>query len=400
MGNYIFALSKYKGEYMQKGVSVSVIDVGSGKITGFVASQVAGDDFNVVAKAEVQCSTFYDGRWIDEESVIQSISSVLKQLAERSESKLSKVYVGVPGEFVAVATKEAEVNYPTPKKLVGENVNEVFNNVENFSANGFSAISRSSIYFVLDDEKKVIDPVGEMASKLSGLISFIFVEDSFKRVVSKALANCGISEFDFVSQNLAQALYLIQPSIRDGYAVLVDCGFVTTNVSVVLGDGVLYSKSFSVGSAQMADDIAQVYGIEHDVADYLLSQVHLNLEYSDADCIVADEKSFSSSTTNEIVRCRVEDIAERIKECLDACPHTIPKNAPVFITGGTFAYLKGGINALAKGLEKAVYPAPINSPQYDKQEYTSAYGLISIALSQTKPVKQGFLKKLLAHFGG
>ena len=47
---------------MQKGVSVSVIDIGSGKITGFVASQVAGDDFNVVAKAEVQCSTFYGGR--------------------------------------------------------------------------------------------------------------------------------------------------------------------------------------------------------------------------------------------------------------------------------------------------------------------------------------------------
>ncbi|MBR5145654.1 MAG: hypothetical protein IKV34_03235 [Clostridia bacterium] len=268
---------------MQKGVSVSVIDIGSGKITGFVASQVAGDDFNVVAKAEVQCSTFYGGRWIDEDSVTQSISSVLKQLAERSESKLSKVYVGVPGEFVAVATKEAEVNYPTPKKIVGENVNEVFNNVENFNAIGFSAISRSSIYFVLDDERKVIDPVGERASKVSGFISFIFVEDSFKRVVSKALANCGIGEYDFVSQSLAQALYLIQPSIRDGYAVLVDCGFVSTNVSVVLGDGVLYSKSFSIGSAQMADDIAQVYGIEHDVADYLLSQVHLNLEYSDAD---------------------------------------------------------------------------------------------------------------------
>lgn len=385
---------------MQKGVSVSVIDIGSGKITGFVASQVAGDDFNVVAKAEVQCSTFYGGRWIDEDSVTQSISSVLKQLAERSESKLTKVYVGVPGEFVAVATKEAEVNYPTPKKIVGENVNEVFNNVENFNANGFSAISRSSIYFVLDDERKVIDPVGEMASKLSGLISFIFVEDSFKRVVSKALANCGIGEYDFVSQSLAQALYLIQPSIRDGYAVLVDCGFVSTNVSVVLGDGVLYSKSFSIGSAQMADDIAQVYGIEHDVADYLLSQVHLNLEYSDADCIVADEKSFGSATTNEIVRCRVEDIAEHILACLEACPHSIPKNAPVFITGGTFAYLKGGINALAKGLERAVYPAPINSPQYDKQEYTSAYGLISIALSQTKPVKQSFFKKLLAHFGG
>ena len=113
-----------------------------------------------------------------------------------------------------------------------------------------------------------------------------------------------------------------------------------------------------------------------------------------------DEAYFNASQTNEIVRCRVEDIAEHINACLDACPHQIPKNIPVFVTGGTFAYLKGGINELSKCLEKAVYPAPINSPQYDKQEYTSAYGLISIALSQNKPVKKSFFKKLLENFRG
>ena len=78
---------------MQKGVSVAVVDVGSGKITGFVASQLAGDDFSVVAQAEVQCSTFYEGKFIDENQVIESISSVIKQLANESGTKLSKVYV-------------------------------------------------------------------------------------------------------------------------------------------------------------------------------------------------------------------------------------------------------------------------------------------------------------------
>lgn len=385
---------------MQKGVSVAVVDVGSGKITGFVASQLAGDDFNIVAQAEVQCSTFYEGRLIDEEEIVQSISGIIKQLEQTSGSKLSKVYVGVPGEFVAVVTKEGEVNYPSSTQITNESVAEVFNNVGNFGANGFSAISRSSIYFVIDDERKVIDPVGEQASNLTGLISFIFVDDNFKRVVCKALEQNNIQDFDFVSQNLAQALYLIQPSVRDGYALLVDCGFVTTNVSVVLGDGILYSKSFSIGSAQLADDIAQVLNIDHLVADKLLSQVHLNLEFDENDAFVVDEKYFNASQTNEIVRCRVEDIAEHINACLDACPHQIPKNIPVFVTGGTFAYLKGGINELAKCLAKAVYPAPVNSPQYDKQEYTSAYGLISIALSQNKPVKKSFFKKLLENFGG
>ena len=385
---------------MQKGVSVAVVDVGSGKIAGFVATQLAGDDFNVVAHAEKKCGTFYGGRLIDQDEVVDSICSVIKELEAKSCSRLSKVYVGVPGEFVAVATKEGDVDFASSQKITNEHVAQVFDNIGNFDANGFSAISRSSIYFVIDDEHKVIDPVGETASSLTGLISFIFVEDSFKKVVCKALEQSGIEEYDFVPQNLAQALYLVQPSVRDRCAVLVDCGFVSTTVSVVLGDGILFSKSFSIGSAQMTDDIAQVLDVDHLVADQLLSQVHLNLEFGEGDAFVVDDQYFSASQTNEIVRCRVEDIADHIIACLDACPRQIPNNIPVFVTGGTFAYLKGGLNALANCLEKAVYIAPVNSPQYDKQEYTSAYGLISIALSQNKPAKKSFFKKLLEKFGG
>lgn len=386
---------------MQKEVSVAVVDVGSGKISGFVANQLEGDDFSVVARAEVKCSAFYDGKWIDENDVVQSVCSVVKQLENRLGSKLSKVYVGVPGEFTAVITKQSETVYSAPKKITQDCVNEVFDNVDRFgNTQGFSPISRSSIYFVIDDDKKVIDPIGEVATKLSGLISFIFVDDSFKNTLCKALGECGVREYDFVSENLAQALYMIQPSVRDGYAVLVDSGFVSTSVSVVLGDGILYGKSFSIGGGQMADDLSQVLEIEYDEAEEVLSKVHLNLEFADDDAFAVGGRTVSASKANEIVRCRVEDIAENIDRCLKACPHILPNNVPVFITGGAFAYLKGGINALSKCLDRPVYTAPVVSPQYDKQEYASAYGLISIALSQSRPAKKGFFKKLLSSLGG
>jgi len=389
-----------KGEGMTKEVSVAVIDIGSGKISGFVASQLEGDDFNVVAQAEVACSTFYQGRWIDESDVMHAISSIISQLADRSGSKPSKIYVGIPGEFSAVATKKAEIIWQTPKKIMRENLNELFDSIEAFNNANYSAISRSSIYFELDDQKRVNDPIGEVASKLSGLISFIFCDNSFKRVVTKAVNENGITEVDFVPQNLAQALYLIQPSIRDEYAVLVDCGYVTTSVSVVLGDGILYSKSFSIGGAQMVDDLSQVLDIDYPTAENLMSRVHLNLDFADEEVVTADGKRLSLSMSNEIVRCRVEDIAEHIIECINGCPHKLPEKLKVFVTGGAFAYLKGGYNTLARCLNMAIYPAQINLPQYDKQEYTSAYGLIGIALSQCKPVKKGFFKKLLSGFGG
>lgn len=386
---------------MKKETTAAVIDIGSGKICGFVAGRVEGDDFNVIAGAEVRFGVFYGGKWIDEGEVASAVSSVVRQLESRANVKLDKVYVGVPGEFVSVVTRQTDVTYSAPKKIARENINEVFSGAAEFEQpKGFSPISRSSIYFILDDGKKVIDPVGETAAKLSGLVSFIFVDDVFKNTVSKALTDCGVKEFDFVAQSLAQALYILSPSVRDGYAILVDGGFVSTSVSVVLGDGILYQKAFSVGGGQMADDLSQVLKIDYDDAVGLLSKAHLNLDFADDAVFEAGQSSVSASMTNEIIRARVEDMADSIAACVKSCPHILPDNVPVYVTGGAFCYLKGAYNTLSKCLGRAVYPAPTVSPQYDKQEYSSAYGVISIALSQSKPQKQGFFRKLLSSLGG
>ena len=363
---------------MKKETTAAVIDIGSGKICGFVAGRVEGDDFNVIAGAEVRFGVFYGGKWIDEGEVASAVSSVVRQLESRANVKLDKVYVGVPSEFVSVVTRQTDVTYSAPKKIARENINEVFSGAAEFEQpKGFSPISRSSIYLILDDGKKVIDPVGETAAKLSGLVSFIFVDDVFKNTVSKALTDCGVKEFDFVAQSLAQALYLLSPSVRDGYAILVDGGFVSTSVSVVLGDG-----------------------IDYDDAVGLLSKAHLNLDFADDAVFEAGQGSVSASMTNEIIRARVEDMADSIAACVKSCPHILPDNVPVYVTGGAFCYLKGAYNTLSKCLGRAVYPAPTVSPQYDKQEYSSAYGVISIALSQSKPQKQGFFRKLLSSLGG
>ncbi len=386
---------------MRKETTAAVIDIGSGKICGFVASQVEGDDFNVIAAAEVRFGVFYGGKLIDESEVESAISAVVRQLESRANVKLNKVFIGVPGEFVSVITRQTDVSYPAPKKIARENINEIFAAAAEFGQpKGFSPISRSSIYFILDDGKKVIDPVGEVAAKLRGLVSFIFIDDVFKNVISKVLTNCGIREFEFVAQSLAEALYMLPPSVRDGYAILVDGGFVSTTVSVILGDGVLYQKSFSVGGGQMADDLSQVLKIEYNDAESLLSKAHLNLAFADDEGFQAGEEIVSAQMANEIIRARVEDMAESIEACIKACPHILPDNVPIHITGGAFCYLKGAYNTLSECLGRVVYPAPTVSPQYDKQEYSSAYGLISLSLSQSKPQKRGFFRKLLSSLGG
>lgn len=387
---------------MRKEVSVTVLDVGSGKICGIVASQLEGDDFNVLAQAEVACPAFYAGKWLNEEDVSQAIASVLKQLQSRTDAPLNKVFVGVPGEFASVVTKQGETVFLSPKKITQESINEVFESADRFTRKeGYSAISRSSIYFNIDDDRRVIDPVGEEAKKLSGLISFIFVDDVFKNLIVKALKENNVKEFDFIPQSLAQSLYLIRPAVRDGFAVLVDCGFVSTCVSVILGDGILYARSFSAGGGNMCGDLCEVFGIEFDEAVRLMPKLHLSLAVPEGEVFAVGNKNIDAAKANEVVRCRVEDIAEKINLCLQGCPHKLPNNLPIFVTGGAFANLKGGISELSKFLNRQACLATMNAPQFERQEYTSVYSLIGIALSQSRPQKKaGFFKKLLSGLGG
>ena len=78
-------------------------------------------------------------------------------------------------------------------------------------------ISRSPIYFLLDDNRKVIDPKGEVTTRLSGAVCFVLADNKFIDIIDNIAKKTGVTEVVYVSSTLAESLYLLDPEKRKQY---------------------------------------------------------------------------------------------------------------------------------------------------------------------------------------
>ncbi|MEG1706997.1 MAG: hypothetical protein RR291_05835, partial [Clostridia bacterium] len=74
------------------------------------------------------------------------------------------------------------------KKIDGNDVDEIFNKADLYKdITGYLPITRSSIYYFVDENTKLFDPIGIVSNKLTGVVSFSFMSNYFYKSVDNAL---------------------------------------------------------------------------------------------------------------------------------------------------------------------------------------------------------------------
>ncbi len=361
---------------------VAVLDFGSGKVTCMAASKVS-DSGEFLIKAVGQCAYngFDDNSWYEPETIADTVKTAVSQVETKLKCRIKEIYVGVPGAFSAVATGEASLSFHSKKKIDSDDVDEILRKADIFgdSADGI-AIGSKAVYYILDGALKEFNPVGAIASKLTGLISFSFMKTYFQKTVSKTLTELGINKVVYLSVCQAQADYISSMYNVNNYSVIIDVGHITTNVMLSGGKGLLFAKTFSLGSGYLASDLCQVLGCDFPAAMRLIEKMNLNLEFQAGDAYSVDGLVVDASQANEVVKARIGQIAEYIIRSFDYCDKEIPRNTPIILTGGGLAYLRGGADCLSGFLGKPVKVYDSANPQTRRNEYTSCYGLISEAV--------------------
>lgn len=370
---------------------IAILDFGSSKITCFVGLPTQ-DGFIIKSTGQSKYAGFSNSEWYEPQKLNEAVEFAIKQAEDSLDSKIKNVFVGVPGEFSAVATSEASLTFRSAKKITKEDVDELFVKANIFTKSDCARmINRSSIYYTLDDDRHLADPVGCVSSKLIGLVSYIFVAENFRSSVSEVLRKLDIDATDYISNCLAEALYLIEPLSCEDTAILVDIGYLSTNIMVTEGDGLLFLRSFSLGSAYINSDLSQVLEIAFPLAEQLLTKINLNLDFEENDTyILSSGAGVKAKLSNDIVRARIEDMSQYIIKCIEECEYALGVKTPVFLTGGGLTYIKGGVDYLGTVLGKPFKIAKPLDPQYNRNEYMSSYGLLDIAVKQNRRKKFRF----------
>ena len=323
--------------------TVAVLDVGSDKITVAVAEKNINNTFVIKGYSSKKYDGFLNGEFLDYIGLEDAVLSTVKQALLSAKEELSLLYVGVPGEFTTVYLKEAQTSFPKPTRLDLNDLSAFYDGAYDVNTKKYTPINRSGEYFVLDEGRKVVNPVGEVCRVLNGKLSYILCENTFINTITPILNKLGDIKIEYVSSALAEALYLFSPEERDKTSILLDVGHLTTTFAIIKGDAVVYQRSFAFGGGFINFALVEKLDIDDDIAEKLKRKINLSCEYADDDeYVVIDgdkEYRFSAKTVNDVVFETLDVLCDYLGDCF----------AGVKLTGRVLESVRGWLRLLGDG---------------------------------------------------
>ncbi len=367
--------------------SVAVLDIRSSEICAAVGERGVNNTFIIKSKYSCAYDGFAEGVLLDEESFDSAVYEAVKNTLSAYGERIKTFYIGVPDEFIKVVNTDKVLSFASPKKITGAHVESLVNLSRPKDTDDYTAIKRSALYYVLPDKRRVIDPVGAVANSLRGVFGFYLCKKSFVHSLLNAFKKFGgIKNLNLIPQCYAQAMYLISPERRDGYAVLFDMGYISSSYTVVCGNGVAFSEAFSVGVGHVAALLMNELDIPFEAADYFVKKINLNAK--ERLMIIEEYKcggkvySFSNSVLRDLVREGLDGICETLEECRNSFTGKNLSGKTLFVTGEGIKTIRGAAEHLSSRLVSAVDVIAPNVPYYDKPQFSSLFSLLWAALGE------------------
>lgn len=364
---------------------VAVIDVGSSNITAVIGEKGINGTFIIKGRFSFEYDGYNDCAFFDEEKFKRILFTLADRVKKTTKNSIDTIYVGVPGEFTKVFVKESQISFSKKKKIQEQDVDTLFEAAFVMTSKKYTLINRSAIVYELDDFRRLANPVGSTSEILKGKLSFILCDNYFIEVVKLTLQTAGISNVEFVSSPLAQALYLVEPETRDRIAIIADVGYISTTFTIIQGDGLLFQKSFDYGGGFITAAITEALSVDFSVAEKLKKQISLSrlasptgLNYIDAD----SGQYYNEEELKGIVLRSLDMLCENISECFDTCGYNVPEYVPIMITGGGISFIRGAKEHLSGRLGAIVEILKPKVPLMDKPTESTILSLMELALTQ------------------
>lgn len=367
---------------------VAILDIRSAEMTAVVGERGVNGTFIIKSKYTCAYDGFAEGEFLDVENFIASVCDVVKSTLSGG-SGIKSFYVGVPGEFLKLINVDKVLSFQSAKKISATDCRTLIELSAPTDSEQWKNIRHSCLYYVLSDKRKVIDPIGAISDSLQGKCCFYQCNESFIGILNEAFKRFKeITSVNLIPTICAEAMYLVPPEKRDECAILFDFGYISSSYSVICGNGILYSESFSVGIGHIAFYLMQELDIPFEVASTFLSTVNLNAKErlsSTEECVYEGVTyKFSTAKLRDIIRDGLDGICATIEECRQSFSGRNIDGKPLLVTGEGIKVVRGTAEHLAGRLVKGVEIITPNIPYYDKPHFSSTLSLLDMALDDAK----------------
>ncbi len=375
--------------------TIAALDFGTNKIITVVAELNGAQRCDIVGTGIAMYDGYLDNNWINPDALVEAIKHSVGEAEEQAGCRIREIYVGVPAAFSRVYTVEPKVAIQgADPKVSPKDVADLFSRAADLLGDHRgTVIHRSPAWFVVDDGKKTIEPTGMRGYELKGLVSFITAEEFFISDVTERLKSLGIYVDGFFSTPAGQAMLYIGEDERDRKAVLVDIGYLVTEVMIIEGDAVTFMSAIPLGGGNIAADLAYGLQIPLTSAEEIKRNYVYGITSGQDEFVTTDSKgssvTFKRDQVEKVLEPRAEEICESVRKAIDESGIKLGSWSAVYFTGGGMSINRGGREYLAAKIDRTVRELPRKTVKMSSPAYSSALGLVDLVISTVKNADSG-----------
>ena len=374
--------------------ATAVLDFGTSKVLVLLAEESAYQKVTITSAGMAQYDGFMNGEWNAPSEVSDAIASAIEAAEKKVGTHIKEVYVGVPGEFVRVYVIESSVALQgADPKVTSADVEKLQRQAtEMLDRPTGVIIHRSPAWFKVDGGQKTLEPVDQKGSTLEGMIGFVLADQFFINDVTERLKELGVEVRGFFSTSVGEAMQMIPFEERDHTAILVDVGYLSTEVMAVEGDALIWQKVLPVGGAHITLDLT--YGLENpfDMCEKIKRAYTFNAPKNTQIEVQGENgqmESFSGEQVSMIIDARVDEMLEMIDDAVKKSGIRLGNWSNVYFTGGGLMPMNGARVYAAGKLARNVREAAAKTVKLrPAQIYASGSGLLELVYNTIEQEEQ------------
>ncbi len=367
------------------GKSVAVLDIRSSEIAVFVGERGVNRTFIFKASKTERYDGYADGAFLRPEGLARAVKNALAAVEQICGEKFKTLYVGVPGDFTDVVPRKQELSFPKRIKISQREIDALFESGKE-KRKGFRLMRVTSMIYITSDDRRVADPEGVYSKGLKGVLSYFYCTEYFASAIENIFSDKKI-KLHFLPTEFAMGAYLIPPETRDECAILLDAGYLSSTICVLLGNGVIAQRSFWVGQGQIAVRLMEKFHLDYDAALALLTRSNLYLKREEA----SKEFTFRGKTYEipaaELigeVKAGLDELCENVEKFMEDCASRELDSKPIYVTGEGLEGIRGALEHMSRRLNAVCEQLSPQLPYYNKPSMSSRISLIDMAYEDNR----------------
>ena len=335
---------------MPKSNIIAGIDMGSGKITGVIASHdYETQTVKILSGASVPCRGIKSGVVVDIKDTSNAVAQLLDQCERDADVEVERVFLGVRGVHLKSSNGHGAYNIArTDKEITAEDVQFVIENAKAVPIETdkeiIHVIPQS---FSIDRQKGVPNPEGMEGSLLEVDVHIVSASSSHLSNLIKSVAKAGFQVEEPCYGLITLGECVLTQEEKELGALLMDFGGETISIGIYLEGGIKFSKDLPYGCDLITRDIAYGLHTSREGAREIKEKYGVTwpalMSADDEIPVPSLDKSTSSGVKPdyllEIIQPRVEELFDKIRAEIEKTRYADVPGVGVITGGGSL--LKG-----------------------------------------------------------